>query len=142
MKRVAVAANLGVIAEHFSEAEGFRIYEFDGTTIHVVDYLENDSALKGKLPEQLNLLEVGEIIAGGIGAGQMEKLTKAGIQVISGLSGDVSEAILHYHRGEILENKAAGSCGSSCGCGSQGQELSCGCGSSGEVSACGCGGCK
>lgn len=135
--RVAVASNQSKVAEHFSKCEGYRIYEFNGNTIDVHDYLEQSPDLKGRLADLLSQMGIETVIAGGIGSGQIEKLKERGIVVISGITGEVSDAIFKLHRGELVSAEApnqdhgcGGSGGSGGCCGSHGAEGSsggCGC---------------
>lgn len=99
--RIAVASEQNKIANHFSSAEGFRIYEFEGQIIHVCDYIENEASIQNNLAKQLADLEVVKMIAGGIGFTEIEKLNCFGIEVIDGIEGDVADAVIKLLNGEL-----------------------------------------
>lgn len=120
MKKIAVASTGSVMANDFSTAEGFRIYEFDGTTIHPVDYFDREDFEIGTLPEFLKGLEVVEVFSGNMTKALLDQFKALDIQVITGLMGDIAETIVGHHLTEILDNKKRGmkplsSCHTGCG---------------------------
>lgn len=138
--KIVVASEGKNVSEHFSKCEGFRVYEFEGETIHVHDYLENDGTL-GNYADLFESMGVSTIIAGGIGEGQLSKLEGKGLWVFKGIQGEVSEAILKLKQGMLISDPTGDEPGHSCGgggCGSHGSGDACGC-STQSSGGCGCG---
>lgn len=127
--RVAVTYENGEVFQHFGHTEQFKVYEIeDGKVISSEVLGANGSghgALAGLLAE--NTIDV--LICGGIGGGAQAALSEAGIEIISGVSGNTDEAIECYLKGELIsagvncnhhDHEEGHSCGDSCGggCGS------------------------
>lgn len=108
MKRIAVASKGSSISETILGAEGFRIYEFDGTTIHAVDYFDQEDLNRADLAETFKSLEVEAFFAGSIETEWAEKFDATGIEVVTALSGEIADAVVGYYLEEILENKKRG----------------------------------
>ena len=135
--KIAVPYNNGEIFQHFGKSEEFKIYEVvDGqilsSTIISAEGAGHE-ALAGVLAQQ----DVALLICGGMGEGAKSALDAAGIQVISGVSGDVDQAIADFLAGELISEGV--NCGhhdeDACGCGDDcGDGCGSGCGG-------GCGGC-
>lgn len=133
--RIAVAADQNLVAEHFSKCEGFRIYEFEGETIHVHDYVENDGSI-GNLGEFFEGMGVSTIVVGGIGQGQLDKMENNGLWVFKGIQGEISEAILKLKQGMLISDESPEESSHQC-CG-QHDHGSQGCGSHGKSGGCSC----
>ncbi len=104
----------------FFKCRRFSNYEFDGTTIHVVDYLDNETPMVATLPELLKGLEVAEIFTINMEETLLDQFKALDIKVILELKGEIAETVVGYHLAEILENKKRGmmplsSCHSTCG---------------------------
>ncbi|MEE3357987.1 MAG: NifB/NifX family molybdenum-iron cluster-binding protein, partial [Lachnospiraceae bacterium] len=100
--KIAVPYNNGEIFQHFGKSEEFKIYEVvDGqilsSTIISAEGAGHE-ALAGVLAQQ----DVALLICGGMGDGAKSALDAAGIQVISGVSGDVDQAIADFLAGELI----------------------------------------
>lgn len=135
--KIAVPYNNGEIFQHFGKSEEFKIYEVvDGQILSSTIISAKGAgheALAGVLAQQ----DVALLICGGMGEGAKSALDAAGIQVISGVSGDVDQAIADFLAGELISEGV--NCGhhdeDACGCGDDcGDGCGSGCGG-------GCGGC-
>ena len=120
--KIAVPYNNGEIFQHFGKSEEFKIYEVvDGqilsSTIISAEGAGHE-ALAGVLAQQ----DVALLICGGMGDGAKSALDAAGIQVISGVSGDVDQAIADFLAGELISEGV--NCGHHCGgCGHEMQVI-------------------
>ena len=108
MVRIAVASIGSKIANVFASAEGFRIYEFDGTTIHVVDYFDKEDLNMEALPELFKGLGVTVLFSGNIEYDVFQSFKEQDIQVVSNLRGNIADTIVGHYLDEILENKKRG----------------------------------
>lgn len=108
MIRIAVASIDSKISNVFSSAEGFRIYEFDGTTIHVVDYFDKEDLNFEALPDFFKSLEVEVLFSGNIEYDVFQAFKERDIQVVSDLRGNIADTIVGHYLEEILENKKRG----------------------------------
>ena len=99
--KIAATYEGGSIFQHFGKTESFKMYEVeDGkiTSMQIVHAADTGhSALAGFLSEQ----GVNVLICGGIGEGAQEALKEAGIEVISGATGEVDAAVNAYLAGEL-----------------------------------------
>lgn len=137
---IAVTMEDGQIFQHFGHTRFFELYEIKGGAVASRRTLDAEgsghSALGGLLRENgVNLL-----ICGGIGGGAKNVLAAAGIELISGVSGPVDEAVQLYLEGKLHDDPSAecthhhGHEGHECGGGGgapQGECRGCGHGSHG-----------
>ena len=124
--RIAVTFENGQIFQHFGHTESFKIYDVEGTEIRQAVVCGANGAGHGALAGVLFNSGVDVLICGGLGAGAMNALTEAGIQVVAGASGDADAAVQEYLAGRLVSTGAncsrhdgSHSCGSH-GCGSHG----------------------
>ena len=126
--RIAVTYENGEVFQHFGHTEYFKIYDVEGTEIKCAEVYGSNGAGHGALAGVLFNSGVNVLICGGLGAGAMNALTNAGIEVIAGATGDVDEAVQAYLAGNLVstgsncnhhEHEGGHSCGSH-GCGSHG----------------------
>ena len=101
MKKIAIASENGMVAGHFGHCEEFMMYEIEEGVIAKVELVKNPPHEHGFLPSYLNDLKVNTVIAGGIGAGAIEKFLAFDIEVIPGITGDVKEVINNYLEGKL-----------------------------------------
>jgi len=119
IKKVAIAAQGKQVSEHFGHCEGFAIYSIDAGKIVKQEFLANPGHKPGLLPNLLNDQGVKVIIAGGIGGGAIDIFNEKGIEVFSGASGTLEQAIEQYLQGKLdstgsvcHEHQHEGDCGS------------------------------
>lgn len=122
MKRVAVAYDNGEIFEHFGRTENFKVYEVEDGEVVSSEVVDSNGAGHEALATLLSEIKVDVLICGGIGEGAGLTLSEAGIEVISGASGDADEAVELYLNGELDKegvncnhHEGGHSCGGSCG---------------------------
>lgn len=118
MKKIAIAANDTIVADHFGHCDGFAIYTVGDDGKAQKAYIPNPGHKPGFLPNYLHDQGVQVIIAGGMGSGAVEIFQEKGIEVFTGAKGSVDEVISSYLDGTLLssgsvchEHQSAGSCG-------------------------------
>ncbi len=104
---IAVTAENGQIFQHFGHTRWFELYEIKDGAVASQRTLDAEgsghSALGGLLRENgVNLL-----ICGGIGGGAKNVLAAAGIELISGVSGPVDEAVKLWLEGKLRDDPSA-----------------------------------
>lgn len=135
--KIAVTYEDGQIFQHFGKTENFKIFEIENEKIVSSEIISSNGSGHGALAGLLADQSVNALICGGIGDGAQNALIEAGIEVCSGVSGNVDEAVDYYLKGELVSagvtcnhhdhdeehdcsSSCGGSCGSSCGgCGSR-----------------------
>lgn len=99
--KIAVATEGTSVSGHFGKCENFTIAEIENSDVKskvVVNTLGNQHGL---LPAFLASHNVDVVIAGGMGEGARQNLISSGIEIISGVSGNVDEAIHAYLNGNL-----------------------------------------
>lgn len=130
--KIAVTYEDGQIFQHFGKTENFKIFEIENEKIVSSEIISSNGSGHGALAGLLADQSVNALICGGIGDGAQNALIEAGIEVCSGVSGNVDEAVDYYLKGELVSagvtcnhhdhdeehdcsSSCGGSCGSSCG---------------------------
>ena len=125
--KIAVTYDNGMIFEHFGRTEAFKVYEVEDGQVLSSEVISSNgsghSALAGLLAQQ----EIHVLICGGLGQGAQNALSDFGIEVITGASGDVDQAVAQYLAGELEsagvncdhhdQEESADSCGCGGNCG-------------------------
>jgi len=118
MMKIAIASEGNRVAEHFGHCEGFTIFEVKDKVTQGKEFIANPGHKPGFLPNYLNDLGVKVIVAGGMGAGAIEIFNEKGIEVITGITGDLETAIQKYLQdglqssGSVChQHQHAGECG-------------------------------
>ena len=94
--KIAIASDENLVAEHFGHCEGFTIFEVRNNEVQEKNYVANPGHRPGFLPNFLNDLGVKVIIAGGMGGGAVEIFNEKGIEVITGVGGELEETVAKY----------------------------------------------
>lgn len=134
--KIAVTYDNGNIFQHFGKTEFFKVYEVENNQVISSEVISSNGAGHGALAELLGNQSVDLLICGGIGGGAQTALAEAGIEVCSGVQGDVDQAVEAYLEGELVSagvncdhhheeghscgshedgHSCGGSCGGSCG---------------------------
>ncbi len=127
--RIAVTYEDGKVFQHFGHTENFKLYDVEDDEIISMEVFNAKGTGHEALADFLAENDIDTLICGGLGAGAMNALTEAGIEVIAGAEGDADEAVKKYINGELEstgvncdhhdhdeeeESVCTGSCGS-CG---------------------------
>lgn len=135
--KIAVTYENGQVFQHFGKTENFKVYDVEDKKIVSSQVISSNGSGHGALAGLLADQSVEVLICGGLGEGAKQALSNAGIEVISGASGDTDAAVEAYLEGQLVsdgvncdhhdqeeghscgDNGCGSSCGSSCGgCGS------------------------
>lgn len=113
MKRIAIPVNENNhIEDHFGHCEFYEIYSVvDDNLIVDVQKIASESGCgcKSNIANVLAENGVTLMLAGGIGQGAVNTLNLCNIDVIKGCSGETSEIIKEYLKGNIVDS------GNTCG---------------------------
>ena len=134
--KFAVTYDNGNIFQHFGKTEFFKVYEVENNQVISSEVISSNGAGHGALAELLGNQSVDLLICGGIGGGAQTALADAGVEVCSGVQGDVDQAVEAYLKGELVSagvncdhhheeghscgshedgHSCGGNCGGSCG---------------------------
>lgn len=134
--KIAVTYDNGNIFQHFGKTEFFKVYEVENNQVISSEVTSSNGAGHGALAELLGNQSVDLLICGGIGGGAQTALADAGVEVCSGVQGDVDQAVEAYLKGELVSagvncdhhheeghscgshedgHSCGGNCGGSCG---------------------------
>lgn len=101
MLKIAVASEMGMVAEHFGHCTNFNIIETEGKKILKKECLPNPGHKPGFLPNFLNDLGVKVVISGGMGGGAIDIFNEKNIEVVLGAKGSVQEVVEKYLEGTL-----------------------------------------
>ncbi|MEE0714723.1 MAG: FKBP-type peptidyl-prolyl cis-trans isomerase [Blautia sp.] len=134
--KIAVTYDNGNIFQHFGKTEFFKLYEVENNQVVSSEVISSNGAGHGALAELLGNQSVDLLICGGIGGGAQTAMADAGVEVCSGVQGDVDQAVEAYLKGELVSagvncdhhheeghscgshedgHSCGGNCGGSCG---------------------------
>ncbi|MBQ5760074.1 MAG: FKBP-type peptidyl-prolyl cis-trans isomerase [Schwartzia sp.] len=116
--RIAVTYDKGEIFQHFGHTEEFKVYEVEDDKVVSSQVVGSEGQGHGALAGLLSGKGIDVLICGGIGGGAQAALAERGIELCSGASGSVDEAVEAYLRGEL---QSAG-----CTCDHHGEGHTCG----------------
>ena len=133
--KIAVTYENGNVFQHFGKTESFKVYEVEDNQVVSSEIISSGGAGHEALAGLLANQDVDVLICGGIGEGARAALAEAGVELCSGVQGDVAEAVGAYLKGELV------SAGVNCGH-HHGEEHSCGGHEEGHSCGGGCGSCS
>ncbi|AEY65905.1 ATPase involved in chromosome partitioning [Clostridium sp. BNL1100] len=99
--KIAIATEGNNISSHFGKCEYFTVVEIENKSIKSKEVVSTEGNQHGLLPGFLASLGIKTVIAGGMGDGARQKLEENNIQIISGISGNIDEAIQLYIDGNL-----------------------------------------
>jgi predicted Fe-Mo cluster-binding NifX family protein len=106
--KIAVPANAdGQIDNHFGHCESYKVFAISSeSTISEVDEIKSSQGCgcKSNIAGVLAANGVSVLLAGGIGNGAINVLNKAGINVIRGCEGNITEIVKQYAAGRIIDS--------------------------------------
>ena len=128
--KIAVTYENGEVFQHFGRTENFKVYEVEDGKIVSSEVIGTDGNGHEALADFLAGKGADTVICGGLGDGAQAALSAAGVEVISGASGDADAAVEAYLRGELVSTgvncdhhdheEEEGGCGGGCGGGCAG----------------------
>lgn len=105
--KIAVPNDNGKINQHFGQSKEFVICDVEGQklsgqkTVSAQTLQHNHTGLADLLKNE----NVESVILGGIGPYALEALEQKGFRVITGVAGDIKEAVEAYARGELVSRR-------------------------------------
>ncbi|MBA1336249.1 MAG: putative Fe-Mo cluster-binding protein, NifX family [Firmicutes bacterium] len=98
---LAIAKEGKYVSSHFGHCEGFEMVEVDGGRVLNRTAVANPGHRPGFLPEFLADKGVKAVISGGMGASAQALFNSKGIDVFTGVQGDLDSVIESYVKGEL-----------------------------------------
>ena len=106
--KIAVPAKAdGQIDNHFGHCESYKVFAISSeNNISEVDEIMSSQGCgcKSNIASVLAANGVSVLLAGGIGNGAINVLNKAGINVIRGCEGNITEIVKQYAAGRIIDS--------------------------------------
>lgn len=99
--RVAIAADRGMVAQHFGRCPYYQIYDLHEDKILSPKTIANPGHEPGLLPKLLASYGVHCVVAGGIGHKAQVLFGRQGIDLIMGVVGPVDEIIKKLSQGSL-----------------------------------------
>jgi len=102
--KIAIPTEATNVSSHFGKCENFTIVEIENSKIKSKVIINTEGNQHGLLPTFLAAHGVNVVIAGGMGEGARQNLISNNIEIISGVSGNIDEAISSYMNGNLKSN--------------------------------------
>ncbi|HEY5587192.1 MAG TPA: iron-sulfur cluster carrier protein MrpORP [Ruminiclostridium sp.] len=99
--KIAIASEGTNVSSHFGKCENFTIVEIENSQVKSKAIINTEGNQHGLLPTFLASRGVNIVVAGGMGEGARQNLVSNNIEIISGVSGDIDEAISAYMEGSL-----------------------------------------
>ena len=99
--KIAVNYENGMVFQHFGRTEAFKLYEVEDGKVVSSEVVSTNGTGHEALAGFLAQRGVDAVLCGGLGAGMQNALAQAGIEVISGVTGNTDEAVEAYLRGDL-----------------------------------------
>ncbi|MDF2524709.1 MAG: ATPase involved in chromosome partitioning, partial [Clostridiales bacterium] len=99
--KIAIATEGTNVSEHFGKCENFTIAEIENSNVKSKGIISTLGNQHGLLPAFLASHDVNVVIAGGMGEGARQNLISNCIEIISGVTGNIDEAITAYLEGNL-----------------------------------------
>lgn len=104
--KIAIATEGTNVSGHFGRCENFTIVEFEKSDVKSKVLVNTMGNQHGLLPAFLSSHNVSVIIAGGMGEGARQNLASMGLQIITGVSGNIDEVINSFVNGDLKSNNS------------------------------------
>ncbi|MBM3702626.1 MAG: dinitrogenase iron-molybdenum cofactor [Actinobacteria bacterium] len=101
--KIAISTDGQYVSPHFGRCPQFTIIEVENNELVDKKVIENPGHHPGYLPQYLNKIGVGCIVAGGMGMRAKELFSQTGIEAVLGVEGEVEEII-----GKIIDGSLEG----------------------------------
>ncbi len=101
--KIAISTDGNEVSPHFGRCPQFTIINIEGSKLVGKEVIENPGHHPGYLPQYLNKIGVGCIVAGGMGMRAKELFNQTGIETILGIGGNIEEVI-----GKIIDGSLEG----------------------------------
>lgn len=98
---LAIAKEGPGVSQHFGHCEGFELVFIEKGQVTKRTMVPNPGHRPGFLPVFLAQKGVDVIIAGGMGASAQQLFRERGIQVLTGVQGEIDQVINSYLKGDL-----------------------------------------
>lgn len=99
--KVAFPVFQGAISDHFGRSEGFLMVTIEEGELKSREMIDAPPHQPGLLPRLLMEYKIDCIVTGGLGMKAQAMFQESGVQVISGISGSVEEALGKFMSGTL-----------------------------------------
>lgn len=99
--KIAVATEGSQVSRHFGRCERYLAYDIEDEEVVNKTEIEHPGHRPGFLPRYLSKKEVDLLITGGIGPRAIDMFNSLGINVMSGVQGNVDDIIQRYLEDEL-----------------------------------------
>ena len=102
--KIAISIDGNSVSAHFGRCPEFLIAEIQSGKLIKSEKLLNPGHAPGAIPEFLHSKGIQRIICGGIGAKATKNFNSYGIQVITGVTGDINDTLDLFMQGTLIAN--------------------------------------
>ncbi|KXL52095.1 dinitrogenase iron-molybdenum cofactor [Anaerotignum neopropionicum] len=102
--KIAIAVEQKTVSAHFGKCPEFLIADIKGGKLIQSETLLIPKHSPGSVPELLHSKKIQRILCGGMGTTAAAFFHTYGIQVITGVTGDVNQALNAFMNGTLLAN--------------------------------------
>jgi len=103
---LAIAKEGSEVSQHFGHCEGFEVVYIEEGKVTKQETIPNPGHRPGYLPVFLSEKGVNLIVAGGMGASAQQLFRERGIEVYTGVMGDVDQVVTAYVNGELKSDNS------------------------------------
>lgn len=103
--KIAVSTDSGKVSGHFGRCPEFTIVEIKNNKVRDKKLIQNPGHITGFLPKFLKEQGISCVIAGGAGSRAQELFEQFRIKLITGVRGDVEEAIKEFIKGKLEQGE-------------------------------------
>ncbi len=99
--KIAISCDGNSVSEHFGRCEKYVLFEEENGKLKSKSEAKSPQHEPGKIPKFLNEMGAKKIICQGIGPKAINLFGELGIEVIAGVSGEITEVIESYLKGNL-----------------------------------------
>lgn len=100
--KIAIPTEGTNVSGHFGKCENFTIYDIENSKVKGKVSVSTAGNQHERLPAYLLSQNVSLVIVGGMGEGARQNLTAKGIDIISGVTGNIDEAVAAFLKGSLV----------------------------------------
>ncbi|MBN2299722.1 MAG: NifB/NifX family molybdenum-iron cluster-binding protein [Acholeplasmataceae bacterium] len=104
--KIAIACTTGLVSDHFGHSDSFEIYSVNSQERVFIESLQSPEHQHGSYPAFLKMNGVETLICGTIGRGAIQHMNAHKIEVISGVSGKISEILDLFTQKKLASSDA------------------------------------
>ena len=101
--KIAVTTQGDQIFQHFGQCQTFTVFTIENGKILEKTIIDSSRNGHAALADFLKSVGVNSLICGGIGDGARKMLSSTGIELVSGLEGNIEDAVTSYLLGNLKD---------------------------------------